>query len=174
MSKKHLIYLANIAGIILLAILIHIIVDKPVHNSTNQDVHSAISVESSPNPNKQNGDVKGESTSLPVLPTSTPSPENNDDGRPCGEGSETAGWKILSCDPLRIMPLAEWNEKSASANFRYRPELYCFDESNFPGIFHEVEPVDFPDANWLSEMKLSNGCSFFFHPNQGMGNMSDD
>lgn len=86
------------------------------------------------------------------------------------ESAEAAGWKVLSCDPLRLMSLEEWNTKSASPNFRYRPELYCFDESNFAGIFHAVEPVTFPDPNWLSEVKLENGCSFFFHPNQGQGN----
>lgn len=93
----------------------------------------------------------------------------------CGEeDAAKAGWKLLSCDPLRLMPLEEWNQKSANPHFRWRPELYCFDESNFAGIFHEVPPVDFPDPNWLSEVKLENGCSFFFHPNQGQGNGAPD
>lgn len=111
-----------------------------------------------------------------VVAASSPKPQNVAAEDSCGRAEReaaAAGWKLLSCDPLRIMPLEEWNTKSASSNFRWQPGLYCFDESNFAGVFQEQigEPDEtgyYPD--WLSEVRLENGCSFFFHPTQGREN----
>lgn len=172
--KRLPIYLLNIAGIALLAVLIHIIVDNPVHNSIQNEQPSpspSVRIESSPNPTPENGEVKSANTVAPTAPKH----EDSNAGEPCGSSeAEAAGWKILSCDPLRLMQLDEWNTKIANPHFKYRPELYCFDESNFAGVFHVVEAMDYPDKNSLDEMKLGNGCSFFFHPNQGQGNMMSD
>lgn len=157
------------------AAVIHSFVDKSVDNSTYNEPNNpstqlpvqadASGVQTEPS----TGEVAGARTEQPARPPAAATKEH------CGESeAEKSGWKVLSCDPLRLMPLAEWEQKSASPHFRYRPELYCFDESNFAGVFHEVEPATFPDPNWLSEVKMDNGCSFFFHPNQGQGNGQPD
>lgn len=163
------------------AVVIHSFVDKSVDNTAKNEQPAPIST---PTPQASKvptgddglGNVRGVRTSQP---TASPVPDDSgmDSCSSTTKEAEAAGWHILSCDPLRVMPLEEWNQKSASPNFRYRPELYCFDESNFAGIFQEQLGEDdgtgyYPD--WLSEMKLDNGCSFFFHPNQGHGNGAPD
>lgn len=50
----------------------------------------------------------------------------------------------------------------------------CYDESDYPGQFIAV-PYDESlngayDPNWISAAPLGNGCTYYFHPNQGHGN----
>lgn len=66
--------------------------------------------------------------------------------------------------------------KATDPHYRWNAEKRCFDESNFPGQFEDRLGPEvngyFPE--WLSEVKLDNGCSFFFHPTQGRENAPID
>lgn len=186
--KKQSIQLAA-AALLLLAssatvatAVIHSIGDNSVDNQPQHEANQSPAIYPTVSPVQTEQATKGDaqdSNAKPARANHSPSPSNENPDA-CGSAkadAEKAGWKLLSCDPLRLMSLEEWNQKSASPNFRYRPELYCFDESNFAGIFQEQLGEDdgtgyYPD--WLSEMKLENGCSFFFHPNQGHGNGAPD
>lgn len=147
-------------------------VDNSVDNTSQNEQPTptpTVSAEPTATPNTGSDNVRQ------AIPSNSPTPVD-EDADACGgadQDAEAAGWRVLSCDPLRVMALSEWNERVNNPHFRYRPELYCFDESNFAGHFHEQ--IGEPDStgyypDWLSEMKLNNGCSFFFHPTQGREN----
>lgn len=159
-------------------VVIHSFGDNNGDNLTQNEEHQSPAIQSNLSPVQTDTPTEGAASTSVSGDTNSGSTRSK--GMDAGntscdeEGARKAGWKVLSCDPLRLMSLEEWSAKSSNPHFRYRPELYCFDESNFAGIFHEVEPTDFPDPNWLSEVKLDNGCSFFFHPNQGVGNGQQD
>lgn len=120
-----------------------------------------------------------------AVPEAAQSPSQEPQQQPaadaCGTSeAEAAGYEILSCDPLMVMPLAEWERKSSQPDFyRYEPSSHCFDETSVPGVFEErhgspetVSELGY-DPDWVSSSPLPGGCSFYFHPSQGQGNSAD-
>ncbi len=98
------------------------------------------------------------------IPTHTLKPYPVATSKPIKKASVTPLPQTISdysTDPKSLDPHYQWNE-----------EKKCFDESNFPGVFHEQlgEMVGGVYPEWLSVMQLNNGCRFFFHPTQGQEN----
>lgn len=54
---------------------------------------------------------------------------------------------------------------------RWNEAKQCYDVSDYPPTFEAREKVgDGYDPNWVSATPMANGCTFYFHPTQGVGN----
>jgi hypothetical protein len=138
---------------------------------------------------------KAESTQVTKLQASTTPPPSASTEYSCEKSTREAaeaGWRILSCDPLRVEPINKPEVENATPadsdkyeksnygdafkrddpHYRWNEQYQCYDESNFPGRFEDSmgEEKDGYYPYWLSAVKNDNGCTFYFHPTQGREN----
>ena len=57
---------------------------------------------------------------------------------------------------------------------RWNEDKQCFDEDTFRGTFIETEPIGEIDDNWVSRIVKKDGCSFYYHPDQGNNNLQEE